>query len=1083
MRTCLVLVVALCAGAHLRAQSGGTAQVAGTVQDSTGGAIPGAGIRVTQTDTGISRSTTSARDGAYALPNLPVGPYQFQVTRDGFSSFVQSGIVLQVGSNVRIDATLQVGALTERVEVTADAAMVESRDSTVGQVIDRERIAELPLNGRQAMQLVTLSGAAVDMTVAGGFVTVRNQPSAVSISVAGGGGNSTTYALDGGNANDSLNNVSMPFPFPDALQEFGVQTTAIPARFGIHPGGSVNAVTKSGTNEFHGLLFEFLRNGIFNARNFFAARQDTLRRNQFGGTVGGPILRNKLFFFYAFQGTINRSDAVASIANVVTAAELAGDFTAAASAACNSNKAVILKGGFVNNQIAPGLLSAPAVKFATSFLPATADPCGRVLFGIPQRDNERQHVGRIDYQLNSRNTIFGRYFVSDYTNPPFFDGKNALTTAQVGLLDRAQNMTVGHTLLLGPATVSSFHASFARSRVNRTDAEMPTPCDIGVNITCLVPKFSSFNVNNFFQIGGTSPGPFNTNALQLTEDVDVIRGAHQIAMGVNWIHTQLNAHSNIAGNGTFLFNGTTSGLGIADFLIGRPASMAQSAEQQIYERSNYLGVYAQDSWKVTPRLTLNYGLRWEPHIQQTNIQDRVSRFSLDGFIAGQKSTVFQNAPAGRTYPGDPGYPGHSASRSTWGVFAPRFAVVFDPLGTGRQKISASYGMFSELPSIYLMGHFPTDPPWGTNIILNNPAGGFENPWQGIAGGNIFPTPNPPAANVAYPQFGTYDSMPDRVHPTTSQQWDLAVQKQFGTDWVVSATYLGNRTTHLWLGRDTNSAVYIPGNCTSGGVTAACSTTSNINQRRKLYLLNPVAGAAYGGILDVDDGGNASYHGLLLSTQHRLNRGFTALVNYTWSHCLSDGEEALTMINTYQDPDNRRANSGNCVSDRRRIFNTSVVAHAPKYQKGIYRALIGDMELATIFTASSGRYFNLLSGVQNSLTGSGNDRPNLVGNPSLANPDFSRWFNTSAYQRNAIGSYGNAGRNTMEGPGQYSLTLALVRKLKLRERYKADVRAEAFNILNHANATVLSTNLNSPTYGQVTAAADPRILQFGLKLAF
>ncbi len=1073
----------------VQAQATAVAQISGTVQDVSGAAIAGAEIRTTQTDTAASRTVTSGADGTYVVSNLPVGPYRIEIRKEGFNAYVQSGIVLQVNSDPSVNAVMKVGAVNETIEVTAGAAMIETHETSLGQVIDQQRIAELPLNGRQAMQLIALSGAAVDLTGAtGGLVTVRNQPSAVSVSVAGGGSNFTTYALDGGNSNDPLTNVSLPFPFPDALREFSVQTSAVPARFGVHPGASVNAVTRSGTNQFHGVLFEFLRNGDFNGRNFFAAKRDTLRRNQFGGTLGGPVVKNKLFFFYGYQGTINRSDPAATTAFVVTPNELAGDFSGAASAGCNANKAVALKAPFIGNQIASSLLNPAAVKLATQYLPSSADPCGKVLYGIPQRDTENQNVARVDYQQSSKNMIFGRYFVVGYGNPPYFDGKNALTTTQVGLLDRAQNATVSDTYLLGANAVNSVHASFARGRVNRSDPDnFFTPCDLGVNISCLVPKYSSFAVTNFFNIGGTSPGPFNSNALQLTEDLDVVKGNHQFAVGVNWIHTQLNAHSNITGNGNFTFTGLTTGSAIGDFLIGRPASFVQSAEQQVYERSNYFGAYFQDSWKVTHRLTVNYGLRWEPHIQQTNIQGRVAHFSLDGFLASQVSTVFPNAPAGRTFPGDKGFPGNAASANSWRQFAPRIGIVFDPRGQGKEKISVAYGIFYDLPLIYYMAHFPTDPPWGTNTTVNNPIGGLTNPWQGVAGGNIFPTPNPPPANVGFGQFGSYDNLPAKIRPTMVQHWNVSMQKQFSGDWLLSATYLGNQTSHLWLAHDVNQATYVPGNCVAGqyGLTVAgpCSTTGNINFRRFLYGLNPVRGSAYGSVLEVDDGATANYHGVLVSAQHRFSQGFTALVNYTWSHCLSEGEEGMNIANNYQDPGNRRANYGNCASDKRGIFNSSIVATSPKFGSHLVQQLAGDWQLSTILTASSGAPLTLTSGVQNSLTGAGSDRPLQTGDSSATTQTFNSWFNPGAFVANPVGTYGNVGRGALRGPGPYSVTLAVVRRIKIRERVTAELRAEAFNVLNHANGTTVATSFTSPQFGKVTAAAEPRILQLGMKLAF
>ncbi|HKQ75918.1 MAG TPA: carboxypeptidase-like regulatory domain-containing protein, partial [Blastocatellia bacterium] len=380
------------------AQSTGSAQLSGTVLDESGGAIAGAEVTVTQTATGSSRTVTTDADGAYTFPNLPVGPYQLQVKKQGFSAYVQSGIVLQVNINPTINVTLKVGAVTEQVQVTSDAALVETRSNGVGQVIDHQRVVELPLNGRVATELIFLSGLSTSAPPAD-LNTNKNYPT-VTISVAGGLANGMTYVMDGGTHNDPFNNLNLPMPFPDALQEFKAETSALPARYGHHAASAVNIVTKSGTNKFHGDLFEFVRNYKFNARNFFAAQRDSLKRNQFGGTLGGPIVANKFFFFGAYQGTIVRQTPAANIAFVPSVAMLAGDFTAFASPACNGGRQIALRGGFENNRIDPARFSPAALNLVTR-LPSTTDPCGQITYPTTEDSDEGQAVGRMDYQWTS----------------------------------------------------------------------------------------------------------------------------------------------------------------------------------------------------------------------------------------------------------------------------------------------------------------------------------------------------------------------------------------------------------------------------------------------------------------------------------------------------------------------------------------------------------------------------------------------------------------------------------------------------------------------------------------------------------
>jgi hypothetical protein len=395
-QTSRFLLTICLATSSLLAQSAAVSQISGTIRDSGGLVIPGAQVTVTQTSTGLSRSASTGGEGNYTLTSLPVGPYKITVTKDGFNSYIQEGIVLQVGSNPLIDATLKPGSINQQIIVEADASMVETHTSGVGQVVDQERVVDLPLNGRNALQLVFLAGAAT--TGDAGLNSSKNYP-ILQISVAGGSSSGIAFMLDGANHNDPYTNYAQPIPFPDALQEFKVETSALPAQYGYHAAAAVNAVTKSGGNSFHGDAFEFFRNGDLNARNFFAPIRDSLKRNQFGGTAGGPVRKNKLFFFLGYQGTTQRSNPTTGVAFVPTQSMLVGDFTAYASPACNGGRQVTLKAPFVNNQISPSLFSAPAVKLAT-YLPAPISQCGQVQFGSITNQDENLALARVDYQLS-----------------------------------------------------------------------------------------------------------------------------------------------------------------------------------------------------------------------------------------------------------------------------------------------------------------------------------------------------------------------------------------------------------------------------------------------------------------------------------------------------------------------------------------------------------------------------------------------------------------------------------------------------------------------------------------------------------
>ena len=400
-------------------------------------------------DTGTAHDIVTNQDGLYTVPNLPIGPYTLRVVAPGFQTYEQTGLVLRVNDNVQVNVTMKVGHLMEKVEVEANASMVQTQQNTISQVIDQRRIVDLPLNGRDPTQLITISGASINHSD-GTNTGSKSFFSSQSISIAGSAGNETNYLLDGGDNNDSFTNVNMPFPFPDALAEFSIETSSLPARNGLHPGGVVNAITKSGSNQWHGDLFEFIRNGNVNAINYFASKQDTLKRNQFGGIFGGRIIRDKLFFFGGFQQSNIRQDPSATTAFVPTAAALAGDFSALDGASCQTNgvarsiKDPTTGLPLPGNRISPSRFD-PASVALSGYLPSTSSPCGRVTYGIPVQSNESQYIGRVDWIVSSKQTLYGRYFVDNYNLAAFFDPHNVLVTSTSGNQERAHTLVVSQT--------------------------------------------------------------------------------------------------------------------------------------------------------------------------------------------------------------------------------------------------------------------------------------------------------------------------------------------------------------------------------------------------------------------------------------------------------------------------------------------------------------------------------------------------------------------------------------------------------------------------------------------------------------
>jgi hypothetical protein len=1070
-----VVLVGLLTTGTASAQAIAGSQLSGTVRDTSNASIPGAEVTVTKTDTGMTRTVFTSQDGAYAFPNLPVGPYQLKVILQGFNTYIRDGIVLQVGSNPELNVTLAVGSISEQITVTANTSLVETKNTGVGQVIDNQRVLEMPLNGRQATELIFLSGLATSAP-AGDLNTNKNFPT-VTISVAGGQANGITYIMDGGTHNDPFNNLNLPTPFPDALQEFKVETSALPARYGHHAASAVNLVTKSGSNQIHGDVFEFLRNWRFNARNFFAPTRDSLNRNQFGGTMGAPIVKNKAFFFGGYQGRIERSNPATQISFVPTQAMLNGDFTQITSPACNGGRQITLTGPFAGagNQIDPSRLSSVARNFL-KHVPVSNDPCGRLQYGIPNNSTEHQGLGKVDYTINRDQSLFVRYFYAVYDNPATYDGTNVLTLSRTGQNNQAHSLVVGHNFVLSPNTLNSFHATFNKTFNDRQVPEFFTPTELGSRIFSLQPGFMGVSVTgNGFSVGAgaTNPGYFNSTGWQIANDVDVIRGDHQLAFGANWIRARIETLNNRPTNGQFTFNGQGTGLSLADFMVGTVSGgFVQGNPVYDYDNSDYIGAYVQDNWRVRSNLTLNVGLRWEPFLAVRNTYSWVSHFDQDRFNQGLRSTVYPQAPAGLIFPGDAGYPGDAATFSKVAQFAPRLGAVWTPGGDERTSVRASWGVFYDAPHLYFNTRFANNPPWGAQITISNPAGGFADPYLGYPGGNPFPGLNEEWRTSSFPAFGVYVNAPIHLKPTQLQQWNVSAQRAFG-DWLVAASYLGNRSINLWRATELNPAVFGPG-----------ATTGNTNQRRVLFLQNQVQGQFYGTIGHVDDTGRGNYNAVLLSLQRRLKNGLSVLSNWTISRCMSDPATTEITGPTIVNPADPDLDYAYCSSDRRHVANISLVARTPEFSKTTMRALFSGWQFSPIVRFQTGNHSSVTTGVDNALTGMGGQRAlQILDDPYASDSNPAVYLNRAAFTTPATGTYSTLKPFTIVNRSQFQNDFALTRTFKLGTAQNVQFRWEVFNVFNRVNFNAPVTGLNSASFGQILTAGDPRIMQFALKFTY
>ena len=1097
-----------------------TAQINGTVKDQSGAVLPGVEITVTQTATGAKRTAVTNETGNYVLASLPLGPYMLEAGLPGFKAYVQTGIVLQVDANPTINVVLQVGQVSEQVEVQADAGLVETRTTAIGHVVTNQEVAEMPLNGRDPHELIFLAGMAT-YPGQGSMNSIRNYPTVV-VSVAGGNGDGVSYLLDGSIWQDPYNSLSMPLPFPDALQEFKVETSAMPAQYGFHATATVNAVTKSGTNQFHGDLFEFVRNGILNARDAFALKRDTLKRNQFGGVIGGPIKKDKLFFFGGYQRTSLRSDGIQNTAFIPTPAALNGDFTALASAACNNGTPINLPSslGFVNNTISPGALNPVAVRVAKTF-PVTNDPCGRTLYGLVANQDEDLVTSKVDYTISAKHSIFGRFMLGSLKQGSTYDGTNPLSINNYGFKDFDYGFNLGDTYLIGNNVVNSLRIGANRTNIVKVVDNYKSWADFGANVSPLAGNVIAISTpaGSAFLLGGgaASPGAQHNGPMpSIVEDLSWIKGSHQFGFGGAIYQQRLNYFSGVNAVGTATFDGSTTGSVLADFMMGRPVTFAQGTVYGFYTRQFYDSLYAQDNWKVTPRLTLNYGVRWEPYLSPYNNRGENEHFDLSLFTQNVHSKVFTNAPAGLVFPGDPQYTsGKYINGPVWDKFFPRFGLAWDPEGQGRMTIRAGYGMYGDRAMMLAGTQMYFSAPFGNNVSVAG--ANLTDPWAGAGGNPLARLATLQGVgvydhNIPFPLNGTYinTKMKD-FQPVYMNQWNLSIQRQIGQDWLLTANYLGNNTIHMITTENVNPAIYLgTGPCTlqtaNGPVSySTCSTVANQQNRRVLSLLNPAQGQYYAGIGQIDDGATASYEGLYLSVQKRVSHGLSAQANYTWSHCISDVYSDNPTAAGVSVPNNRRQFRSNCLGiDRRQLFGMNLVATTPKFSNAALRILGSNWQVAPILSIRSAQFFTVYAGTDRALTTVQNQTPDLVNpNPYPSSQTANNWINRSAFLAAAPGTYGNLGYNNMKGPGTFQLNLALSRNFAIGERQTIQLRAEAFNLPNHLNLFTPgaapnagqrggNVSLTAPNFGQITndisgnsglTGGDYRVIQFALKFVF
>lgn len=1100
-----VLLALTLAGSPLLAQEV-TGSIRGVVFDPSGAGVPAAEVSATQIETGRAWATVVDRHGAYLFVLLPVGRYRLEATAQGFQRFVQEGITLSVNESASVPIHLKIGSSAEVVQVRANAALIETANTTLGQTVGEREILDLPLNGRNFSQLGLLQPGVVPLTPglaeAGGSLR-DGQP----YSVNGQRPESNDFLIDGASNFNAVDGGFVLKPPIDAIAEFKILTHTADAEFGGASGSTTNIVTRSGSNHLHGDVWEFVRNDAVDASNFFenadGLPKSEYRQNQFGATLGGPIRLDKTFFFGYYEGFRNRQGETLSHVRVPSVLERQGDFSQDVAQDGPLLNLFALGGPApVPGNKVPGIDPTAQQVLGLYPLPNATDPSGVLdLYNVSQvlRDSEDQAGVRVDHYLSSRDTLSFRYmFLNGTLFDPLSTSGAGVPGFPVGENHRTQNFVGQLTHTFSPAVVSIARFAFLRNKflydehlnhVSLASLGFDFQPTLGI---AAGPPFMQFGGGGYASVGDPITGPRETyeNAFAAGESLTWIHGRHELKFGGDYRRDQINVVNGIASNGFFVFIPAPLTNPFANFLIGQPYLFLQGGGDQPDGggdlsrglRGNDLNFYAQDTYKVNSRLTVNLGLRYDLPSPYTEIRNRQNLF-----VPGAQSKVFSSAPLGLLYPGDAGVSGGLISTDTR-AFAPRIGLAWDPRGDSHWLVRSAYGIFYDPYYNGQGGPLQTPisaPPYLRTAQLLFP-GSLSNPF---ANGNPF------ASQFAEPM--TLLTLSPQLRLPYAQDWNLAIERSFGNDWLLEAGYVGTKGTRL--------PRFIEGNPSlpKAGQTWA-DQQNNIDQQRVYCMPNAQGNCTYSSVGLVAGIANSSYNALETSLRKRFSRGFTFLASYTYSKALDDvssfnitgsasqpvaGENDLA-----QNPLDLAAEYGRSMFDARHRLVLSYMWELPFWRQGHnwYQRALGNWQVNGITTLMSGTPFTVEDQSYNNdapeITGFSSFRPNLVGNPNNGPKTVAQWVNTSAFQRIDLttapaGVYGTEGRNVVQGPGLAQFDFSAFKNIQLAESKSLQFRAEFFNMFNRANFELPNSDISSTTFGEIQQALSPRLIQFAVKFLF
>ncbi|MGH9325608.1 MAG: carboxypeptidase regulatory-like domain-containing protein [Terriglobia bacterium] len=1047
-----------------------TASLGGTVVDASGAVIPESKVTAKSTGTGLTRSTASRADGSFLFPALPVGTYTLTVEKAGFSTYVQQGITLTVNEAASQRVVLKVGTVSQQVTVSANASMLNTHTATTGQLINQQEVVDLPLNGRTPESLLFLAPGTANTT---NLYCVYNcqggvYPSEQEAQINGAGPGNVNYEMDGAGHTDTYMNINLPFPNPDAVQEFSLQNGNMSAVYG-NAADVVNIVTKSGTNQFHGDAFEFVRNGDLNARNFFAPVEDTLKRNQFGGTIGGPIKKDKLFFFGTYQGTRVVSAAAGEVHLVPTQAERNGDFSAISTQVVDPVTGL----PFPNNQIPTSRFSAPAVAML-QHIPLPNGPNGQLTFLGPELvEHDDQWMAKGDY-IRGKNQFSARYFFSNFNEPADIAAGERNLLAMDGCANavRVQTLALSDTYSASPTLLFNTWFGWDQQVGGSRTGAAASFASYGISIAApQVPQQDGLNVGGYFNFASGHFGDFNRGDKRFREVITKEKGAHEISLGGDIIRINQNISNTNTQGGSFNFTNAFSGNNLTDLFLGQATRFIQGGGQY----QNYLGtvdnLFINDNWRVNQKLSFNLGVRWDPFWPYRELKDRIHCF-----VPGSKSTRYPNAPVGYIFGGDTGCPAGSGYYSNLNNIAPRLGFAYR-LGH-HTVLRGGAGIYYTIPETAQYSGIASTSPFAPRFNLSDVS--FANPYASAGIVNPFPAdfggvvPGPSATFVVpftIPNTYQTDYRIDRMG-----NWNFTLDHQFGSNWMASIAFVGNMGWNLGSDEEgeqqLNPGIYIPG----------ASTEANLQSRRRY--------TDFTAINEFVSAYNSNYNALQLNVQKRFSHGLTVLANYTWAHQM-DNYPPTNCVGT--DPFDRDFDWGNSLDNIPNIFHLTEVWQVPHFARlhGVAGAVLNGWEVSSLTSWQNGFPFTIFSGVDNSFSGEFLDRADFTGT-SLGQAVLgdrphgqmvNEYFNTSVFGVNAIGTFGNAGKNLLEGPGFFDTDIGLIKNTRITERTSVQFRAEFFNLFNSVNLMQPGNTVGSGSFGHIFSAGSPRILQFALKFIF